>query len=356
MTETIAAKIADGEDLLRPSNWRGHNLEPYTAAKVLRVKSYDPSEFMCTDCDTCLDDPPTPVCINDNYVVQCTPGKVRKVAPAEIAVYEIDVRALVQLVADELGCVTLGEVDGLASAWTLGQSCETFARHTRKVWFFRRFDAAAAKNLASLPNAGKGAIVIAAALGAGLDEKTAQYAFCLAELMRIGDDGVLEIDLDPIRLRFEDITEQERRARQAERKPSKTMLKRVAGLADYLKTVMVSLARELNREGGGYDKVTMEMKKIDQKSIAEHLKLSTSALSRYLDDTWSPELKEAKAARLWFKICTDMALLCDLADTVKNHWPHNTAIVDKLSGVELYDEICRLIEDRRSSRGSAKNL
>ncbi len=353
MTETIAAKIADGEDLLRPSIWRGHDLEPYTAAGVLRVKSYDPDEFMCSDCDTCLDDPPTPIPIKGSYVVQCTPGKVRKVDPAEIAVYEIDVRALVKLVAVELGCGTLREADGLAGAWALGQSYETFARHARKVWFFRRFDATAAKNLASLPNAGKGAIVIAAALGAELGEETARYAFCLAELMRIGDDGILEIDLDPIRLRFEDITEQERRARQAERKPSKTMLKRVAGLADYLKTVMVNLARDLNREGGGYDKVTREMKKIDQKSIAEHLELSTSALSRYLDDTWCPELKEAKAARFWFKICTDMGMLCQLAGAIKNRWPHNTAIVDKLSGIELYDEIYSFFDAHRLNMGAA---
>lgn len=115
MTETIAAKIADGEDLLRPSNWRGHNLEPYTAAKVLRVKSYDPGEFTCSDCDTCLDDPPTPVCINGSYIVQCTPGKVRKVAPAEIAVYEIDVRALSRYLS-ETWCPGLKEAN-VARFW-----------------------------------------------------------------------------------------------------------------------------------------------------------------------------------------------------------------------------------------------
>jgi hypothetical protein len=120
--------------------------------------------------------------------------------------------------------------------------------------------------------------------------------------------------------------------------------------------VVVNLARDLNREGGGYDKVAREMKNINQKTLADQLALKKSTLNRYLDDTWCLELKEAKAARFWFKICTDMDMLRLLADTIKDHWLRNTAIVDKLSGVGLYDEVYKLHEARRSSTGAAKNL
>ena len=151
MTELMAAKIADGEDLLRPPSWRGHDLAPYIAAGVLRVKCYDPDEFLCNDCDRCLEDPPTVLNISGRYVVPCTPGKVRQVDASEIAIYEIDVGAVVGLIAKELGCDEPRVADGMAGVWRLGLSRVKFAKHKRQVWFFRTFDDDAAQRLSAIP-------------------------------------------------------------------------------------------------------------------------------------------------------------------------------------------------------------
>lgn len=347
MTETIAAKIADGEDLLRPSSWRGHDLAPYIAAGVLCVKCYDPGEFTCDDCDWCLDNPPKVVAMNGRYVARCTPGKVRQVDASEIAVYEIDVGAVVGLVAKALGCGNSSQAAGMAGVWRLGLSGVTFAKHKRQVWFFRKFDEESAQRLSSIPDSGDGAIVIAAELDMGLGAEAAKHAFGLADLMRIDGDGVAGIDLDPIRLRFEAIAAHWRLERQAAQQPSKSMVESLATLADHLKAKAIGFIVSRKKGTRTYEDVLNEMKKLTQKSIAKQTGIEPNTLNRYLKTAFHPELAEAQAVRLWYAACTVMDFQQTVAETIHEHWPRQTDKAYKLSGVELYSNIYKFIDAKR---------
>ena len=187
------------------------------------------------------------------------------------------------------------------------------------------------------------AIVIAASLGAGLGEGV--HPFSLSELMRV-DGGALCIDLDPIRLRLEGVAEQRRKEKRATKNPSKTMVRRMRKLADYLKTLAIGFIRSRKNGTESIETVQAKMKALTQKSIAEQIGIETNTLSRYLDEKYHLELKAVQAARLWYLACKDIDYQETVAETIHEHWPNATHDVDRLSGVGVYDEIHKQLEEK----------